>query len=301
MTAAGTDSGAGSHSRTGSDGVHGNGGGRDDSRSAGRLSGRVASVTGAARGQGRSHAVRLATEGADVIGIDLCQDVTGIDYPMATPDDLTETALMVAKAGGRMITDVVDVRDIDGMRRAVDAGVGHLGRLDVVVANAGVCAVRRWDEVDAALWETIIGINLTGAWNTCVVALPHLLRTGGGSIILVSSAAGLKGQPFFAPYSASKHGLVGIMRSLANELGSRGIRVNAVHPTGVDTPMLDGMGGLTERIAANPEVGSLFRNTLPLGVLDPADVTHAVIYLACDESRAVTGHSLAVDAGLSAR
>ena len=114
MTAAGTDSGAGSHSRTGSDGVHGNGGGRDDSRSAGRVSGRVALVTGAARGQGRSHAVRLATEGADVIGIDLCQDVTGIDYPMATPDDLTETALMVAKAGGRMVTDVVDVRDIDG-------------------------------------------------------------------------------------------------------------------------------------------------------------------------------------------
>ena len=184
----------------------------------GRLAGRVALVTGAARGQGRSHAVRLADEGADVIGIDVCRDMAGIDYPMATPDDLADTARMVEATGRRVVTDIVDVRDIEALRCAVDAAAGQLGRLDVVVANASVCAVRCWDEVDAELWETIIGINLTGAWNTCVVALPHLLRGGRGSIILVSSAAGLKGQPFFAPYSATKHGLVGIMRSLANEL-----------------------------------------------------------------------------------
>ena len=204
----------------GADGGSGDGNGdAREGRPVSRLSGRVALVTGAARGQGRSHAARLAAEGADVIGIDVCQDMVGIDYPMATPDDLAETAGMVEAAGRRMVTDIVDVRDIDALRRAVDGAVARLGRLDVVVANAGVCAVRRWDEVDAALWDTIIGINLTGAWNTCIVALPHLLRTGGGSIVLVSSAAGLKGQPFFAPYSASKHGLVGIMRSLANELG----------------------------------------------------------------------------------
>ena len=268
---------------------------------AGRLSGKVALITGAARGQGRSHAVRMAAEGADIIGMDVCRDMAGIDYPMATPDDLAETARMVTATGRQVVTDVVDVRDLQALRRAVDAAVEQLARLDVVVANAGVCAVRCWDEVDTELWDTIVGVNLTGAWNTCVASLPHLLRTGGGSIVLVSSAAGLKGQPFFAPYAATKHGLVGIMRSLANEVGGRGIRVNAVHPTGVDTPMLEGMGGLAERIAANPELGPLFRNALPIGVLDPADVTHAVIYLACDESRAVTGHSLAVDAGLAAR
>lgn len=266
-----------------------------------RLAGKVALVTGVARGQGRSHAVRLAEEGADIIGVDICRDLDGLDYPLASTADLAQTAGLVEETGQRMVTHVVDVRDLMALRRAVEEGVEVLGNLDVVVANAGICAVRRWDEIGPELWDTIIGVNLTGAWNTCAAALPHLVADGGGSVILVSSAAGLKGQPFFAPYSAAKHGLVGLMRSLANELASCGVRVNSVHPTGVDTPMLAGLSGIGDRIAQSPELGPLFRNALPLEMIEPADVSHAVLYLASDESRAVTGHTLAVDAGISAR
>jgi SDR family mycofactocin-dependent oxidoreductase len=266
-----------------------------------RVAGKVALITGAARGQGRSHAVRLAEEGADIIGVDICRDLTELDYPLASPEDLAETVRLVEKAGRRMVTAVVDVRDPEPLRDAVDAGVDELGRLDVAVANAGVCCVRRWDEVTPELWDTVIGVNLTGVWNTCQAALPHLVAAGGGSVILISSAAGLKGQPFFTPYSAAKHGLVGIMRSLANELGSRRVRVNSIHPTGVDTPMLVGTAGLAARIADEPDLGPLFRNALPVEVIAPADVSHAVLYLSSDESRSVTGHTLAVDAGTSAR
>ncbi|MGB7053281.1 MAG: mycofactocin-coupled SDR family oxidoreductase [Acidimicrobiales bacterium] len=266
-----------------------------------RLDGKVALVTGAARGQGRSHAVRLAEEGADVIGLDICHDLSELDYPLASTADLAATSDLVVQTGRRMITSVVDVRDLGALRHAVDDGVEQLGRLDVVVANAGVCAVRKWEEIDPELWDVIIGTNLTGVWNTCAAALPHLVAGGGGSLILVSSAAGLKGQPFFAPYAAAKHGLVGLMRSLANELATRGVRVNSVHPTGVDTPMLAGLSGIGARIAERPELGPLFRNALPLEVIDPVDVSHAVMYLASDDSRAVTGHTLAVDAGISAR
>ncbi len=268
---------------------------------AGRVAGKVALVTGAARGQGRSHAVRLAAEGAHILALDICSDVKGIAYPLATPGDLAETARLVVDAGGRVVTAQVDVRDADALAAAVVDGVEQLGRLDVAVANAGVCTVQRWDEVDPAVWDTVIGINLTGTWNTCVAAIPHLLDAGGGSIVVISSTAGLKGQPFFAPYVASKHGAVGIMRVLANELASTGIRVNSVHPTGVDTPMLVGMAPLTERIAAQPDVGSIFLNSLAVDVVQPEDVTAAVLYLSSDESRYVTGVTLSVDAGAAAR
>jgi NAD(P)-dependent dehydrogenase (short-subunit alcohol dehydrogenase family) len=166
-----------------------------------RLDGKVALVTGAARGQGRSHAVRLAEEGADVIGLDICRDLSELDYPLASTADLAATSDLVVQTGRRMITSVVDVRDLGALRHAVDDGVEQLGRLDVVVANAGVCAVRKWEEIDPELWDVIIGTNLTGVWNTCAATLPHLVAGGGGSLILVSSAAGLKGQPFFAPYT----------------------------------------------------------------------------------------------------
>ena len=186
-----------------------------------RVAGKVALITGAARGQGRSHAVRLAEEGADIIGIDLCTDVGSIPYPLATPDDLAETASLVEATGARMVAAEADVRDPDALAAAVGDGVGRLGRLDIAIANAGVCTVQRWDEVTPAVWDAVIGINLTGAWNTCVAAIPPWWRPAGGSMILISSVAGLKGQPFLAPYVASKHGMVGVMRTLANELAAQ--------------------------------------------------------------------------------
>ncbi len=200
-----------------------------------------------------------------------------------------------------MVTAAVDVRDAAGLAAAVAGAVDRLGRLDVAVANAGVCSVQRWDEVTPALWDAVVGVNLTGTWNTCTAALPHLVASGGGSLVLVSSTAGLKGQPFFTPYVASKHGVVGIMRSLANELASRLVRVNAVHPTGVDTPMLVGMAGLTGHIEDSPDVGSIFLNSLPVELVTADDVSDAVLFLASDEARMITGHSLTVDAGASAR
>jgi SDR family mycofactocin-dependent oxidoreductase len=270
-------------------------------RRPGRVSGRVALVTGAGRGQGRSHSVRLAAEGADIIALELCADIDDVPYPMATPADLEETARLVAATGARVVTARADVRDRDAMAAAVTDGVRALGRLDIAVANAGVCTVQRWDEVTPAVWNAVIGINLSGTWNTCVASIPHLLQSESGSLILISSVAGLKGQPFLAPYVASKHGMVGVMRMLANELASGGIRVNSIHPTGVDTPMLVGLAGLTERIESDPGTGSVFLNSLPVDVLTPADVSEAVLYLASAESRYVTGLTLTVDAGASAR
>jgi len=274
---------------------------RPDDRSSGRVAGKVALVTGAARGQGRSHAVRLAAEGADIIAVDICGQVADIEYTTATPEDLATTARLVTEAGGRVVTHAVDVRDARGLADAVTDGVARLGRLDISVANAGVCSIQRWDEVTPGLWDTVVGINLTGVWNTCVASIPHLLAAEGGSMILVSSTAGLKGQPFLTPYVASKHGMVGIMRSLANELAAKHIRVNSLHPTGVDTPMLAGMVGLTERIEASPDVGSLFLNSLPVDLVRAEDVSHAVLFLASDEARYVTGLTMTVDAGASAR
>jgi len=270
-------------------------------RTGGRVAGKVALVTGAARGQGRSHAVRLAAEGADVIALDLCGPVDHVDYATATTEDLATTARLVGEAGGRVVTAEVDVRDAAGMADAVAAGAEALGGLDIAVANAGVCAIRRWDEMTPELWDTVVGINLTGVWNTCTAALPHLVARGGGSMVLVSSTAGLKGQPFLTAYVASKHGVVGIMRSLANELASRHVRVNSLHPTGVDTPMLVGMTGLTERIESSPDVGSLFLNSLPVDLIRSEDVSDAVLFLASDESRYVTGLAMTVDAGAVAR
>ena len=272
-----------------------------EARSTGRVAGKVALVTGAARGQGRSHALRLAAEGADVIAVDICRPVADIEYATATPEDLATTARLVEEAGGRVVTHISDVRDNLSLTDAVTDGVGQLGRLDVVVANAGVCSIQRWDEVTPELWDTVIGINLTGVWNTCVASIPHLVEAGGGSMILVSSAAGLKGQPFLTPYVASKHGLVGIMRSLSNELAAKHIRVNSIHPTGVDTPMLGGMVGLTDRLEVSPELGPLFHNSLPVDLLQPEDISNAVLFLASDEARYVTGLTMTVDAGTTSR
>ncbi len=267
----------------------------------GRVEGKVALVTGAARGQGRSHAVRLAEEGADVIAVDICAQLATVPYPMGTAEELAQTVKEVEALDRRIVAAEVDVRDADALRRVVDEGVAELGRLDIVCANAGICTIQAWDEVTPAVWQDTLDTNLTGVWNSMVVAVPHLIAAGGGSIVATSSTAGIKGLPFLAPYVAAKHGVVGIARSLANELAKHRIRVNTVHPTGVDTPMGSGLGGLEALLTREPALGPIFMNTLPVEIVDPRDISNAVLFLASDEARYVTGLEFTVDAGNTIR
>ncbi|WP_280231111.1 mycofactocin-coupled SDR family oxidoreductase [Nocardia cyriacigeorgica] len=266
-----------------------------------RLEGKAAFITGAARGQGRAHAVRMAAEGADILALDICGPLPDISYPCATAADLDETARRVRALGRRIISVAADVRDLDAMREFVDSGVAELGRLDIVVANAGICTPKPWDQVTAAMFDNALSINVTGVWNTVMVGAPHLVRAGGGSVILISSAAGLKVQPYMIPYTTSKFAVRGMAKAFAAELADDGIRVNSVHPTGVRTPM--GEGGiqqtLAECIADNPRPAGMFTNLLPVDIIDPEDVAEAVLFLASDESRYVTAHELAVDAGVT--
>ena len=266
----------------------------------GRVEGKVAFITGAARGQGRSHAIRLAEEGADIIAIDLCGPVPNVEYPPATPEDLAETVKLVEALDRRIVSAQVDTRDAGALKQAVDDGVARLGRLDVVVGNAGICVPRPWNEVTPEIWRDTIDVNLTGTWNTVLAGAPHLVEAGGGSIILTSSTAGLKGLPFLTPYVASKHGVTGLARAFAHELAQHNIRVNSVHPTGVDTPMGTlGAGGFEAMLAANPRVGAMMTNSLPIEITQPVDISNAVVFLASDESRYVTALAMTVDAGNS--
>jgi SDR family mycofactocin-dependent oxidoreductase len=267
----------------------------------GRVEGKVAFITGAARGQGRSHAVRLAEEGADIIAVDILENYTSVAYPMGSAIDLEETVAQVESLGRRIIATKADVRDPDALGAALADGVSVLGRLDIVCANAGICSVQTWDEVDPQIWRDTLDTNLTGVWNTMVAAVPHLIDGGGGSIIATSSTAGLKGLPFVTPYVAAKHAVVGIARSLANELARHLIRVNTVHPTGVNTPMLQGLGGLDPLISRHPDLGGLFQNSLPVQLVESRDVSEAVLFLASDESRFVTGLEFTIDAGAAVR
>ena len=267
----------------------------------GRVEGKVAFVTGAARGQGRSHAIRLAEEGADIIAVDVPGDYASVGYPMGTEQELADTVKAVEALDRRIVATKADVRDLAALRKAVDDGVAELGRLDVVCANAGICTVQTWDEVTPEVWQDTLDTNLTGVWNTFVVSVPHLIEAGGGSIIATSSTAGIKGLPFLAPYVAAKHGVVGISRTMANELAKHRIRVNTVHPTGVDTPMVAGLGGLDPIINKEPELGPIFMNTYPVEMVDPRDISNAVLWLASDEARYVTGLELTVDAGNTIR
>jgi SDR family mycofactocin-dependent oxidoreductase len=263
----------------------------------GRVDGKVAFITGAARGQGRSHALRLAEEGADIIGVDICGPIDNLPYPPATPDDLKETVRQVEALDRRIVAAQVDTRDRAGLQQAIEDGVAQLGHLDVVVANAGICIPAGWDQVTPKVWQDTIDINLTGVWNTVSLAAPHLVSRGGGSIIITSSAAGLKGLPFLAPYVAAKHGVVGIMRALAHELAEHSIRVNTIHPTGVATPMGQGMGSMFDLINSKPKLAPMFTNSLPVEVTEPVDISNAVLFLASDESRYVTALTFTVDAG----
>lgn len=274
---------------------------------AGRVEGKVAFVTGAARGQGRSHAVRLAQEGADIIALDICGPIrdNALIEP-ATPEDMAETVEAVKGLNRRIVTVQADVRDFDAVKAAVDDGVAQLGRLDIIVANAGIgtggTPLHQTDEFD---WQEMQDINLSGVWKTVKAAVPHIIGGGqGGSIILTSSVGGLKAYPNTGPYIAAKHGVVGLMRSFAVELGEHFIRVNTVHPTNVNTPMFMNEGAMKmfRPDLENPgpddlKVAAQFMHVLPIGWVEPEDISNAVLFLASDESRYVTGLTLTIDAG----
>ena len=255
----------------------------------------------AARGQGRSHAIRLAEEGADIIAVDILQDYETVPYGMGTEQDLTQTVTAVTALGRKIIARKADVRDAAAIRKVVDEGAAELGKLDIAIANAGICTAQAWDEVTPAVWQDTIDTNLTGVWHTIAAAVPHLTSNGGGSIICISSIAGIKGPPFFAPYVAAKHGVVGLAKSMANELARHSIRVNTVHPTGVNTPMGTGLGALEPLLARTPNLRSVFFNALAVGAIEARDVSNAVLFLASDEARYVTGLEFTVDAGCTIR
>lgn len=267
----------------------------------GRLEGRVAFITGAARGQGRAHAVRMAAEGADIIAVDLAGTLPAcVPYDPATPDDLAETARLVRDSGRRIVPAVADVRDTEGLRAVVDDAVAELGRLDVIVANAGVSAPQAWDAITARDFRDVIDINVTGTWNTVMAGAQHIIDGGrGGSIVLISSAAGLKMQPFMVHYTASKHAVTGMARAFAAELGTHNIRVNSLHPGAVNTPMGTGdmVSALQRAYATNPPLEKMVTPFLPDYLAQPEDIADAACWLASDESRYVTAAAIAVDLG----
>lgn len=274
---------------------------------AGRVEGKVAFITGAARGQGRSHAVRLAEEGTDIIAVDVCRRISSNeDIPASTPEDLAETVELVKGLNRRIVAEEVDVRDYDALKAVVDSGVEQLGGLDIVVANAGIGnGGATLDKTSEADWDDMIGVNLSGVWKTVKAAVPHLISGGnGGSIILTSSVGGLKAYPHTGHYIAAKHGVVGLMRTFAVELGQHSIRVNSVHPTNVNTPLFmnEGTMKLFRPDLENPgpddmAVVAQMMHVLPVGWVEPRDISNAVLFLASDEARYVTGLPMTVDAG----
>jgi SDR family mycofactocin-dependent oxidoreductase len=273
---------------------------------AGRVAGKVAFITGAARGQGRSHAIRLAQEGADIIAVDLCAQVSSVPYAMSTPEDLAETVKEIEALDRRIVATQADVRDYGAVKAAVEDGVAQLGRLDIVSANAGIFSFGTLEELDDATWQDMIDVNLTGVWHAAKAAIPHLRAAGGGSIILTSSTAGLMAIPHIGHYTAAKHGVVGLMRTLALELAPDLIRVNSVHPTSVNTDMIQNAAtyalfapDLPESERTKEVLGARFQglNALPIPWVEPVDVSNAVLWLASDESRYVTGVTLPIDAG----
>ena len=267
----------------------------------GRVAGKVVLITGAARGQGRADALRLAEEGADVIVVDVCAPLPSVPYDSATPGDLAETVSLIEKTGRRVVSGIVDVRDLDRLRGIVDDAVRQLGRLDVIVANAGICVPKPWDQVTPQIYEDTISTNVTGTWNTVMAGAPYLVSAGGGSVIIISSAAGLKVQPFMVPYTTSKFAVRGMAKAFAAELGQHNIRVNSVHPTGVNTPMGSGnmQAEIGAAIAGYDRLGPMFMNMLPVEGTEPEDVADTVLFLASDESKFITAHEIAPDAGVT--
>ena len=278
----------------------------------GRVEGKVAFITGAARGQGRAHAVRLAQEGADIIAIDVCAPIEGFLNPPSTPEDLAQTADLVRRHDRRVVTAEIDVRDYEALKATVDCGVEQLGRLDVIVANAGISNAGSGDgdtldRVSDEDWQDMIDVNLSGVWKTVKVGVPHMVSGGrGGSIVLTSSVNGFKAYSnlLLGHYVASKHGVVGLMRAFAVELGQHMIRVNSVHPTFVNTPMVlnEGLYKLVRPDLEKPGPDDIAPfcqtfHTLPIPWVTAEDISNAVLFLASDESRFITGVALPIDAG----
>jgi SDR family mycofactocin-dependent oxidoreductase len=264
----------------------------------GKLDGKVAFITGAARGQGRSHAVRLAEEGADIIAIDICANIASVRDPLGSAEDLAETARLVEATDHRIYT-AADVRDEEGLRKAFVAGTADIGPVDIVIANAGIAPMARNEAHES--WQDVIDVNLTGVFNTVETAIPSMIERGtGGSIVLTSSAAGLVGVggPSRAAlgYGAAKHGVVGLMRMYANNLAKHLIRVNSVHPTGVRTPMVVN-DTLREFIQHDITTPSESGNAIPVDMVEPEDISNAVVWLVSDDARYVTGVALPVDVG----
>ncbi|GAA4790351.1 mycofactocin-coupled SDR family oxidoreductase [Actinomycetospora chlora] len=273
---------------------------------AGRMQGKVVLVTGAARGQGRAHAVRLAQEGADVVAVDLCDGIDTVvgKYPPATREDLDQTVAEVEKHDRRVVARVADVRDQAALDAAVAEGVAELGGLDGVVANAGIASYGRAWELDEATWQDMIDVNLTGVWHTAKAAIPRLIDRGGGAMVFTSSIGGFKGIQQVGHYVSAKHGVVGLMRNLANELAPHRVRVNTVHPTNVDTHMIQNPGTWGMFAPGDPEPtqekaipGFTSLNALEIPWIESVDVANAVLFLLSDEARYITGATLPVDAG----
>jgi SDR family mycofactocin-dependent oxidoreductase len=272
----------------------------------GNLDGKVAFITGVARGQGRSHAVTLASEGAAIIGVDICADIPSNGYPMATRDELDETVALVEAAGGKMIAAKADVRDFHALKAALDAGVEQFGRLDIALANAGIATMAFREltiEEDLEMWTDVLDVNLVGSFHTAKAAIPHLIEGGrGGSIVFTSSTAGLRGfgglQGGGLGYAASKHGIVGLMRTLSNALAPHNIRVNTVHPTAVNT-MMAVNPAMTAFLENYPDGGVHLQNPMPVSLLEPQDISATISYLVSDAARYVTGVTLPVDAGFT--
>jgi SDR family mycofactocin-dependent oxidoreductase len=268
------------------------------------MTGRVALVTGAARGQGRAHAARLSAEGADVILVDIAGQLpAGVPYEPSSPADLAETARLVTASGRRAITAVVDIRDLEALCAAVDDGVAQLGRLDVIVANAGICCPAAWDQISGQDFRDTVDTNVVGTWNTVMAGAHHIIDGDrGGSVILIGSAAAVKVQAFMVHYTASKHAITGLARAFAVELGAHNIRVNSLHPGSVASPMVT-TGGMINALKlareSNPRLGNLHTPLLPRDIVMPDDVADAVAWLASDESRFVTASEILVDLGVS--
>lgn len=276
---------------------------------AGQFEGRVAFITGAARGQGRSHAVRFAEEGADIIAVDLCDQIASVGYPMSTREDLDETVNLVEKTGRRIVAETGDVRDFERLKAIVADGVAELGRLDFVLANAGILPGFGEQRHEMAAFDDSVAVLLNGVYYTIEAALPYLLSQGeGGAIVITSSTAGLNSlcptltsqSRGMAGYHAGKHGVVGLMRYYATSLAEKNIRVNTVHPTGVATPMILNEG-FAELVAEHPEDVTGLQAPLPVELIDPSDVSEAMVYLCGRSGRYITGITLPVDGGISVK
>ncbi|NKQ54179.1 mycofactocin-coupled SDR family oxidoreductase [Amycolatopsis sp. K13G38] len=271
----------------------------------GILTGKVAFITGAARGQGRSHAIRLASEGADIIAVDTTAKVETVPYPLATADDLAETTRLVEATGSRIVSRDADVRDALALTDAVNAGVERFGRLDIVLANAGISSPAPTLEMSEQTWQDMIDINLTGVWKTLKASVPHIIEGGrGGSVVITSSLAAIYANDNTAHYSAAKAGLVQLMKVMAKELAPHSIRVNTIHPTTVATPMI--LNDATYKLfrpdlehptRADFEEAARTLNRLPVAALEPEDITNTVLHLVSDAGRYITGTTQVIDAG----